>query len=99
VGWVPNDRMSFACDWLIAYPQRRWVGQLFFESTVKGCFVRINIGSHDGHPIYRIVEVGAASDVEALTGLAQESVTDNCKPCLVAAGCRPCAVQLKGLYV
>ncbi|CAK9293506.1 unnamed protein product [Gordionus sp. m RMFG-2023] len=35
----------------------KWVHMPFFEKTVKGCFLRVGIGQHEGKPIYRIVEV------------------------------------------
>jgi len=26
----------------------------FFEDVIKGCFVRVGIGNHDGRPVYRV---------------------------------------------
>ena len=27
----------------------------FFEDVIKGCFVRVGIGNHDGRPVYRVI--------------------------------------------
>ncbi|CAH8494353.1 unnamed protein product [Schistosoma mattheei] len=34
-----------------------WVHMPFFDNLIKGCFVRINIGLHQGVPIYRCAEI------------------------------------------
>ena len=33
----------------------RWVHTPFFGNVLKGCFVRIGIGNHDGRPVYRVI--------------------------------------------
>ncbi|XP_070579046.1 RNA polymerase-associated protein RTF1 homolog [Ptychodera flava] len=35
----------------------RWVHMPFFTQTVKGCYVRIGIGTNDGRPVYRVGEI------------------------------------------
>ncbi|VDO61268.1 unnamed protein product [Schistosoma curassoni] len=35
----------------------KWVHMPFFDNLIKGCFVRINIGLHQGVPIYRCAEI------------------------------------------
>ncbi|XP_002738082.1 RNA polymerase-associated protein RTF1 homolog, partial [Saccoglossus kowalevskii] len=35
----------------------RWVHMPFFTTVVKGCFVRIGIGTNDGRPVYRVAEI------------------------------------------
>lgn len=39
-------------------PHCRWVHMPFFEDTVKGCFVRIGIGAHEGRMVYRVSALG-----------------------------------------
>lgn len=29
----------------------------FFEDVIKGCFVRVGIGNHEGRPVYRVTMV------------------------------------------
>lgn len=35
----------------------KWCTMPFFERVVRGCFVRIGIGNHDGRAVYRIAEI------------------------------------------
>ncbi|CAH8521271.1 unnamed protein product [Heterobilharzia americana] len=42
---------------LSRFKMEKWVHMPFFDSLVKGCFVRINIGLHQGVPIYRCAEI------------------------------------------
>lgn len=32
----------------------RWVHMPYFEAAVKGCFVRVGIGAHEGKMVYRV---------------------------------------------
>lgn len=32
----------------------RWCSMPFFKKTIAGCFVKIGIGSHEGHAVYRV---------------------------------------------
>ncbi|GFG29822.1 hypothetical protein Cfor_00245 [Coptotermes formosanus] len=43
---------------LSRYKMERFVHLPFFDRVVKGCFVRVGIGSHNGKPVYRVCEVG-----------------------------------------
>jgi len=35
----------------------RFVHLPFFDRVVKGCFVRVGIGSHNGKPVYRVSSI------------------------------------------
>jgi len=35
----------------------RFVHLPFFDRVVKGCFVRVGIGSHNGRPVYRVSSI------------------------------------------
>ena len=37
--------------------QYRWIHMPFFEDVIKGCFVRVGIGNHEGRPVYRVTMV------------------------------------------
>ncbi|CAH8506632.1 unnamed protein product [Schistosoma curassoni] len=42
---------------LSRFKMEKWVHMPFFDNLIKGCFVRINIGLHQGVPIYRCAEI------------------------------------------
>ncbi|KAH8860008.1 RNA polymerase-associated protein RTF1 isoform 2 [Schistosoma japonicum] len=42
---------------LSRFKMEKWVHMPFFDDLIKGCFVRINIGLHQGVPIYRCAEI------------------------------------------
>nr|CAH8840974.1 unnamed protein product [Trichobilharzia regenti] len=42
---------------LSRFKMEKWVHMPFFDNLVKGCFVRINIGLHQGVPVYRCAEI------------------------------------------
>lgn len=40
----------------------RFVHLPFFDRVVRGCFVRIGIGNHNGRPVYRVAEVSGVCE-------------------------------------
>ena len=42
---------------LVHVHQHRWIHMPFFEDVIKGCFVRVGIGNHEGRPVYRVTMV------------------------------------------
>jgi hypothetical protein len=41
----------------------RFVHLPFFDRVVKGCFVRVGIGSHNGRPVYRVSSISAQTSL------------------------------------
>jgi hypothetical protein len=41
----------------------RFVHLPFFDRVVKGCFVRVGIGSHNGKPVYRVSSISSQTIV------------------------------------
>jgi len=49
----------------------QWVHLPFFNKVVSGCFVRMGIGNHNNHSVYRVVEIVSVTETPKIYSLGK----------------------------
>ncbi|XP_013391720.1 RNA polymerase-associated protein RTF1 homolog isoform X2 [Lingula anatina] len=54
---------------LSRFKMEKWCHMPFFNKVVKGCYVRVGIGNHDGRAVYRVAEIIEAVETAKIYAL------------------------------